>query len=339
MTGPEAFGFARGFIDALEDTQADVGYLAGLWKYPALAALRWSRARRKPMVVAPHGMLDPWAVRHSGWKKRIAGALFQNAQLREAVCLRALCAAEAKAFRTYGLKNPVCIIPNGIDLPVAPGQGVARHPHFPAGKKVLLYLGRLHPKKGLARLLEGWADAGLAARGWVLVLAGWDQDGHAAALQRQATALGLAWTDGRRGDAEGASMIFPGPQFGADKEASYASCDAFVLPSLSEGLPMVVLEAWAYGRPVLMTPACNLPEGFQADAAWRIEPDRAGIAAGLRRLGEATPADLRAMGVRGRALAEEQFAWRRLAVRMAAVYEWVLGGGVPPDGVDVGSKR
>ena len=96
---------------------------------------------------------------------------------------------------------------------------------------------------------------------------------------------------------------------------------------------MVVLEAWARAKPVLMTPACNLPEGFAAGAALRIEPSTEHIAAGLRALFEMSPDDLRLMGRNGRALAESKFDWRTVAAQMAAVYAWVLGSGPKPEGV------
>jgi poly(glycerol-phosphate) alpha-glucosyltransferase len=109
-----------------------------------------------------------------------------------------------------------------------------------------------------------------------------------------------------------------------------------VLPSLSEGLPVAVLEAWSYGLPVLMTEACNLPESFAAGAALRIGADRAGIAAGLRRLFALSDAERGDMGARGRALVRERFTRRSIGEQMAAVYRWVLGGGAPPSCVVTG---
>jgi len=332
VRGPAALGYAPDLAPALARSGADLAYVAGLWKYPMLAAHRWSRTARKPLILAPHGMLEPWAVRHSGAKKKLAGWLFQNAQLRDAACLRALCPAEVDSFRAYGLRNPVAVVPNGVDLPPLAEGTPPRHARFPAGRKVLLYLGRIHGKKGLAQLLTAWAQTRDAARDWLLAIAGWDQAGHEAELKRHATGLGLAWCDST-GATPDASLVFLGPQFGADKDACYASCDAFVLPSFSEGLPMVVLEAWARAKPVLMTPACNLPEGFAAGAALRIEPSTEHIAAGLRALFEMSPDDLRLMGRNGRALAESKFDWRTVAAQMAAVYAWVLGSGPKPEGV------
>jgi poly(glycerol-phosphate) alpha-glucosyltransferase len=324
IAGPRAFGYSAAFSAALDATHADLAYSAGLWKAPSLEVLRWSRRAKKPYLVAPHGMLDPWALRNSAAKKKLAAFLFQKTQLHRAACLRALCAAEAASMRAYGLTNPIAIIPNGIDLPsetpIAP-----RPAFFPRDKKILLYLGRLHPKKGLAPLLAAWHQARAERQDWLLVIAGWDQAGHQAELQRQAFALGL-----------GDSVLFPGPQFGSAKDAVFAHGDAFVLPSLSEGLPMVVLEAWAHAKPVLMTPACNLPEGFAHQAALRADPTEESLATALRELFALPPSELRALGQNGRALVGKRFAWPQLAAELAAVYGWILGTGSRPACVDGG---
>jgi glycosyltransferase involved in cell wall biosynthesis len=347
VRGPQAFGFAPGLLDALLSTDADLAYCAGLWKYPSLAALRWSRQTGKPMVVAPHGMLEAWALRNSRFKKQIAGWIYQKAQLHHAVCLRALCESEANSMRAYGLKNSVCIIPNGIDFPeIGNHEAERRNPPWHAivapGRKVLLFLSRIHPKKGLANLLQAWAqnqengNRGQMAE-WVLAIAGWDQGGHEAELKAQARELGLSFADVRdqkSADQSQCSLVFLGPQFGEAKAACYQNCDAFILPSLSEGLPMVVLEAWARGKPVLMTPECNLPEGFAMEAAVRIYPHAQGIQEGLQRLIGMSESDRRTMGLRGEKLVSERFTWPKVAVQMRDVYAWVLGGGPPPSTVE-----
>jgi glycosyltransferase involved in cell wall biosynthesis len=323
VQGPRTFGYAPGFVPTLEEIGADLAYSVGLWKGPSLAVLQWAKRTGKPYLVAPHGMLDPWALRNSGAKKKVAAWLFQNEQLRRASCLRALCASEVESMRAYGLKNPICVIPNGIDLPDEMAK--SRPSTIPDDKKVLLYLGRLHPKKGLVPLLTAWSNARPRGADWVLAIAGWDQNGHEAELKWQANALGL-----------GDTVRFLGPQFGSDKEAWYRACDAFVLPSFSEGLPMVVLEAWAYAKPVLLTTACNLPEGPAAGAALCLEPNAESLTAGLGQLFAMSTPDLHAMGRRGRELAENRFAWPRLAVQMESVYKWMLGSGARPDCVQGG---
>ena len=155
---------------------------------------------------------------------------------------------------------------------------------------------------------------------WVMVIAGWDQGGHAAELKSLATNLDID-----------SSIFFVGPQFDEAKYASYARADAFVLPSFSEGLPMVILEAWAHGLPVLMTPQCNLPEGFSSQSAVRIEPAKASISAGLITLFSMMDQERVAMGARGELLVKDKFTWPHIAEQMLAVYHWVLGQGQKPN--------
>lgn len=318
VLGPKSLGYAPGLVGALNHAELDLLHGHGLWMYPSRASLLWARISKRPYVISPHGMLDPWAVNNSGWKKRLVGRLYEDAHLRGAACLHALCDAELEAIRAYGLQNPVCVIPNGIDLPEPPTAAVpAWHDVIPAESRVLLYLGRIHPKKGLANLLRGWklAQQGLSdQRPWVLVIAGWDQGGHEAELKSLASSLGLS-----------SSVFFVGPQFDEAKHASYAYADAFVLPSFSEGLPMVVLEAWAHRLPVVMTAQCNLPEGFAVQAAIKVEPEAASISAGLTTLFTKPDQERLVMGTLGRKLVEDRFTWPRITEQMLAVYRWVLG--------------
>ena len=152
-----------------------------------------------------------------------------------------------------------------------------------------------------------------------MAITGWDQSGHEAELKRQATELGVS-----------DSVVFPGPQFNEAKADCLRRANAFILPSFSEGLPVSVLEAWSYSLPVLMTPECNLPEGFEAGAAIRTEVTARGVESGLRQLFRMTDADLRTMGERGRRLVEDRFTWARIAGEMISVYSWLLGeSGIP----------
>lgn len=348
VIGPKQLGYAPALASALESSDVSLVMSHGLWMYPSAAVCRWHKRTSRPHIVHPHGMLDPWAVRNSRWKKRIAEVLYEYSHLESSACIRALCQSEARAIRDYGLTNPIAIIPNGIDLPDA-DHGPPTIDHGPltklkaSGRKVLLYLGRIHPKKGLVNLLRAWksvvsspASRGLASE-WTLALAGWDQEGHEADLEQLATSLNLRWSDARAQHLENSplstlnfQLLFLGPQFGSDKASCYHNCDAFILPSYSEGLPMVVLEAWAYSRPVLMTPECNLPEGFAANAAVSIETNPDSIARGLAELLRLPAFDLGAIGARGRSLVADRFSWPKIAAEMKQVCEWALGAGTKP---------
>jgi poly(glycerol-phosphate) alpha-glucosyltransferase len=361
--GPGTLGYSPDLLAAL-NPKADLLYAATLWKYPSWAALKWAERTGKPMMVAPHGSIDPWALANAAWKKRIAAALFKNRQLHKATCLRALCQSEADAFRAYGLRNPIAIIPNGVDLPdftesSDEGQGSraieagseSRVEGRESTPRTLLFLGRIHPKKGLTNALRAFKKAlddrpSTLDSPWQFVIAGWDQGGHEAELMKLCEELGLKSEKFRNGcEATAGSakvesekvrkfdseVVFWGAAFGREKDALLRSADAFILPSFSEGLPMSVLEAWAYRLPVVMTPECNLPEGFAAEAGIRIETDVPSIARGLDTLFSMSDADLCSMGTRGYELVKQRFTWRTVAEQMRSVYDWLLGGGSPPE--------
>jgi poly(glycerol-phosphate) alpha-glucosyltransferase len=314
VKGTPAFGYAPQLAEGLERSNADILHIHGLWMYPSVAAIRWSN-KRKPYIVSPHGMLDPWALRNSQWKKRISAIVYEARHLRGAACLHALNLAEAKAIRDFGLKNPICVIPNGVDLPECTEPRPRGQTH------TLFYLGRLHPKKGLRRLLEAWSLMRKEAEhsGWRLAIAGWDQAGHLAELQELAARLHLE-----------SSVSFEGPYFGNAKADRFNAVSAFILPSLSEGLPMTILEAWSWGLPVLMTPECNLPEGADAGAAIMMTPEVESIANAMRQLFSMSDIERERMGSNGITLVAERFRWPRIAEQMADVYDWALGVGPGP---------
>ena len=311
----------------LAGSGADLVHVHGLWLDSQWAAMQHQKKNGISVVVSPRGMLDPWALGNSSWKKRFVEKLFARRALEQATCIHALCRSEAESIRTYGLKAPIAIIPNGVELPeIGGGGGECRdlQPVTESSKKKLLFLGRIHPKKGLSELLEGWAKAqSLQPRAfsvWQLLIAGWDDGGHEQGLKALASKL----------EIEG-SVSFVGPQYGKEKEQLLRSADAFILPSFSEGLPMSVLEAWSYQLPVAMTGFCNIPEGFEANAAIRIEPNSEAIADGLLMLADMSTDDLESMGFNGRKLVEQKFTWPRIAENMQRVYEWCLTGTNPPE--------
>lgn len=312
-------GRVRELVLELDELKPDIVHRHFLWSYATVGTNL--NSYRKPTyrtVVSPRGMLDSWALRHRRWKKTIAGKLFENRSLRSADCLHALNENEAAAMQAYGLKNAICVIPNGIDLP----EGRSSPIEIDAAvgrRKRLLFLGRIHPKKGLASFLQGWALAQSALRDWEFVIAGWDEGGHEKSLRQMVSELGIE-----------RHVVFAGPKYGIAKAELLESCDAFTLPSFSEGLPMSVLEAWANRLPVLMTDHCNLPVGFECGAAIRIAPDAESSADGLRQLAEMAEDDRRAIGARGYQLARSKFTWDVIAQDMLQVYLWIQGRGPKP---------
>lgn len=310
-----SFSYAPTLSKALNDTALDIVHQHGLWLYPSVAVSSWRRKSGKPVMISTQGMLEPWALKNSAWKKRLALLLFERSNLAQASCIH--CSdAEVEGVRAVGLRNPIAIIPNGADLP-----DLTISPPRPGwlpndGRRTLLFLGRLHPKKGIREMLDAWAilrrlNSRIAAD-WRLVFVGWDDGGHSNSYVTHARSIGLD------------DIIFPGPIFGEEKKAAYMYADAFVLPSYSEGFPMTILEAWAHSLPVFMTRACNIPEGFDVGAAIEIDTDPDRLARIL--FHSLSVADLAEMGRNGRTLVEARFAWPLIAAELYAVYRWLTLG-------------
>lgn len=331
VTGPPSFGYAPGMHQVVSEFAPDVIHHRGLWKYSSTVGLRQARRSDTPMVISPVGMLDRWALNNARWKKRIASWLYEDEHLRAASCIHALCESELEAVRNYGLTNPVCVIPNGVKVPNRCSETRAPwEDSISEGQAVLLFLGRLHPKKGLPNLItawENWRTESVSGDRWKLAIAGWSQGGHKEKLEDQVVARGLQ-----------DDIKFLGPLYGPDKQAAFSHAEAFILPSYSEGLPMAVLEAWSYQLPVVMTPACNVPVGFEAEAALRVDPEPESIAEGLDRLADMGVTERALMGERGRALVKQQFTWSRVAEQLHDVYRWTLGDADQPDCVITDTK-
>ncbi len=301
--GPRPLGFAPRLTQALVAAGHDVVHQHGIWQAFSASVLGWRRRTGRPIVVSPRGMLSPWALRRSAWKKGIAAKGYERANLTGARILHALTPAEQADILAWAPGSEVVVIPNGVDpaptlLPVGPSR---------MGQKTLLFLGRLDPKKGLSELIHAWALAKDRLPGWRLAIAGWGEIAYDRTLRQQAAWLGI-----------GDTIAFTGPLYGARKAHALASADAFVLPSYSEGQPMAVLEAWAAGLPVLMTRACNLNEGFAAGAAVEIETGPGRLATQLT--DSLNRPDLPEFGLRGRKLVAERFSWDITAAAHVDVY-------------------
>lgn len=307
-------GYSRDIHKLIEDYKPDIIHSQGLWMYHSAAVLRYKKRHPEvKVIVQPHGMLDPWAVRNSGWKKRIVGYWYEYENLRRADCIHALCQSEADAIREFGLKNQIAIIPNGIDLPGCSLDEIIARRQNNGGRKTLLFIGRIHPKKGLRELIEALAILKCRlpdlVNEWQVKIAGWDQLNHTAELKMLIDSKNLS-----------DCITLVGPAFGDKKERLLTEASAFILPSFSEGLPMSVLEAWAYALPVVMTSHCNLPEGFSASAAIGCEPNSQSVAMALEQLFGLSIDKASQIGIRGRSLVEANFTWTQVAKHTIELY-------------------
>lgn len=324
--GIKSLGFSNkmpsGVMSALSPNDSIISQ-HGLWLYHGRVARKIGDDLRIPVIIHPHGMLEPWALNRSGWKKQMVGRLWEFENLRRAACLRATSASELKAIRTFGLKNPVAVISNGIDVEAfvrLPGRSEAEE-RFPLlrDRRVLLYLSRIHPKKGLPLLLKAWSKVEAHRKDWVLAIAGTDENGHTAFLRQMADELNL-----------GDSLQFLGALFGEDKLAAYALAELFILPSYSENFGVAIAEALAAGVPTITTRGTPWQQLEDYGCGWWVESEEKSLAAALREALAASKESLSEMGSRGREWMARDFSWEVSASQMLEVCEWTLGGGSAP---------
>ncbi len=288
----------------------------GLWAPANHWASRAARRHGIPLVIQPRGMLEPWALGHKAWKKRIGMALFQRNDLDTARVLIATSSQEYESIRKLGLRQPVAVIPNGVDLAISQHVG-SEPPCLPERVRSVLFLSRVHPKKGLLNLMHAWAR--LTPRGWRLRIAGPDEGGHLAEVLELAQRLGIA-----------ESVDYIGEVDGERKSETYRDADMFVLPTFSENFGVVVAEALAHGLPVITTRGAPWADLEAQRCGWWIDIGVEPLMDALRASTGLNDVERWAMGQRGREYAR-RFEWAEIARETTAVYTWILGLGPRPN--------
>ncbi len=305
--------------------RADGVHIHGLWEQSTAIAAKLARLHNKPYVLSAHGMLEPWALANKRLKKLIYAALVEHTNVARAACLHALTRAEASQYIHFGARSPIAIIPNGVDLPSTRDSSLffQRFPQL-QGKRILLFLSRLHAKKGLDLLVKSWANLANTWPDAHLVLAGPDSGGTQQNIERLVALHGL---DHR--------ILFTGMLDQPMKWSALAAAECFVLPSHSEGLSVSVLEAMGMGLPVIVTEQCNMPEVKDRRAGWQIQPDIDRLTTALTEFLQNTGSANREMGSRGADLIATQYNWTNIATQMANVYRWLQSGGPIPHNVEL----
>lgn len=314
-----------------EGKRPGVSYLSpilhdtGLWLASNHAVAAAARRFGLPLIVSPRGMLTPWALKYRGLKKRIAWRLYQRADLQSARVLHATSQQEAQEFRALGLHQPIAVIPNGVEKPQPETleAEILKSERAPA-RRTVLFLSRIHPKKGLLNLVEAWPGArkavGACNGQWKVVIAGNDENGYQAELQSAIRLRGVE-TD----------FEFVGPVEGQAKWDLYRRADLFVLPSHSENFGLVVAEALACGVPVITTHGTPWEELQTRRCGWWVEVGAEPLAAALQEAMVLSDEERRQMGERARQLVESKYTWPRVAEQMKSVYEWMLSDGERPN--------
>jgi glycosyltransferase involved in cell wall biosynthesis len=303
---------ARWLVERVRSGEVEVIHNHGLWMMPNVYPGCARRAGNVQLVVSPRGTASAWAWNHNrGRKWAMWHLLGQGRALRAVDAFHATSEEEYADLRRLGFSQPVCVLPNGIDVPPLMAK--------PAGeRRTLLYLGRIHKKKGIDLLLKSWAEIEPRFPQWDLVIAGPDDGGYLAQYRALATELRLA------------RVNFPGPVYGDAKLALYRSAHVYVLPTRSENFAMTVAEALAAGTPAIVTRAAPWAGLVDHGAGWWIEIGVKPLVAALEEALSLPYARLADMGRNGREWMARDFSWAGIGRRMAAFYEWLVGGRILP---------
>jgi glycosyltransferase involved in cell wall biosynthesis len=302
----------RWLRDEVASGTVDVIHNNSIWMMPNVYPGWVTKGTNVPLVVSPHGTFSEWAMQRSRAIKSIFWHSLQKSALHRTALFHATAESEYEDIRRLGFRQPVALIPNGIDIP-----------HFEnrryCGKKTLLFLGRVHSVKGVNLLLRAWAGLGPAFPDWILRIVGPGDVRYVEKLQGLAASLAVE------------RVSFAGPLYGDAKVEAYRAADLFVLPTHSENFGIAVAEALATGCPVVTTRGAPWSGLVGNRAGWWIDIGVEPLRVALEEAMSKHPAELAQMGLRGRTWMERDFSWGRIAAQMIESYRWIREGGSRPE--------
>lgn len=285
-----------------------------------------------PYILSPRGTLEPWSLQQKKWKKKIARLLYQDKDLKRCTCIYTTAEMEAVHVRELGFTNPICIIPNGIDTSNYPCR---RDPS--KVKKQILFLSRIHVKKGIEILIEAFGklrDEDSVSKDWSVMIVGNGDSSYINELKDKIKTLEL----------QDSIQILP-PLFGKDKTQLYQESSVFCLPSYSENFGMVIAEAMSCGVPSIATNGTpwqllngdvstmgvsfnNL--GKDKRTGWCIDLNVENLKNTLREVIHMPETELYAMGQKASQLINENFNYHSVARKNKVLYEWIINKGPEP---------
>jgi glycosyltransferase involved in cell wall biosynthesis len=313
---PARFGVSISHMIAMGDQarRADIVHTHSLWSMTTVAAGWRIPGKRAKLVASPRGTLSPTALSYAPVAKRLVRP-WQRRLLTHADLIHATSPQEVLDIRAAGFTAPVALVPNGVDVPATCG------PRPADGPRTLLFLGRIHPIKGVDALLRAWRALQDRHREWQLVVAGPGRPRDMASITALARSLRLE------------RVSFPGALFGDSKRRAFEAADLFILPSRSESFGLAIAEALAHGCPVVAGRGTPWQGLITERCGWWSATEVESLASTLDEALSVPREELAAMGARGWAWMRRDFTWPAIASRMMQVYSWLMDGGTPPPDV------
>jgi glycosyltransferase involved in cell wall biosynthesis len=306
---------------ALQSLEANLIHTHGLWLMPHIYGSQVKLRTERKLITTFHGMLAPEALRYSQLQKRIFGLLLQNKALAASDMFHATSLTEVDDIRRAGWRQPIALIPLGIDVPNKIARKTNQHP------KTILYLGRIHPIKRLGDLIKAWRDLASSHPTWRVLIVGPDEGQELERLKQM-----IAEQNVQR-------VEFAAAAFGAEKSKVYTEADLYILPSQSENFSITVAEALAFGLPVICSKGAPWAELEKNKCGWWSDIGHQGLKIALGHALNCTAAELVSMGERGRDWMLRDFSLQSMAEKMEHAYQWLLLGGAKPDFIHLFEER
>lgn len=280
----------------------------GLWLQIHHATKQAASSAGCSLILSPRGMLETWSMRFHRLRKQIAWRLYQHKILQSVHLFHATSEVEVTNIRKAGLKQPIALIPNGVNI----RNAELRPNHLPVKRtRNVLFLSRIHPKKGLLNLVTAMSH--ISAENWHVQIAGPDENGHRSEVEQAIINAGLRH-----------AFTFLGPVQDSRKWSVYKQADLFILPTFSENFGIVVAEALACGVPVITTTGTPWQELQSHKCGWWVDPTVDSIANALSEAIALSDGERHEMGLRGRKLVAERYTWPKIAESMLESYNFIL---------------
>lgn len=297
----------REYVQLMNKIQPDVFHVNGCWTPGCAITQKWAQEMGIKVVLTPHGMLEPWILARHYWTRKVpALLLYQKTAVKKADCLHATAASEKENLLKLGYNHRIKIIPNGIEVDnISLKQNWER-------KKRILFLSRIHVKKGIEFLLEAAAFLKDKLEGYIIEIAGEGEKEYIAQLKQKAKELQIE------------SLVqFCGGVYGDQKWKLFQEADVFALPTFSENFGIVVAEALACGTPVITTKGTPWEELETAHCGWWTEIGTQPTTDALNKFLQLSVQELETMGRNGRKLVEQKYSSQKMAKDMVELYQKV----------------
>lgn len=283
----------------------DIVQLQSMWDLRYYKVAQICRKLHIPYIETPRGMLEPWSLAQKKWKKRLALWLYQMNDLNHAACIYTTADDEARNVKSLGVKAPCAVIPNGIET-----ESYKCRESIDVVKKQVLFLSRIHVKKGIELLLEAWSRIVSDFPDWTLLIVGNGETAYIESLKAMAERLGV-----------GESVTISEPVFGEEKVKLYQGSSLFVLPSYSENFGMVIAEAMSCGVPIITTKYCPWEILNETQTGWCIDLSINTLTDTLRQAMRMDGSKLFDIGQRASLLVREKFDYRSVAQKTLELYK------------------